>query len=618
MGNKSSKADFDNNNQRNGKQKKKGNPKLDRAFSDSDIPSMRQKNPNRNNNARPQSSMPGFEGESKTLPDKHKQQTDALERDKVSKRFNHSLQDLLRIWPEYSALNRIDIGTIVLEGIETMQKVFTRITEQHEYFRTMSREKQDLHIEVDELKEETLSQKQRIKEYENSLEKYADDVAILKGELKRRGIDPKVPNRSPPEAVVENEKWHEHSDGSDNLSDSQHAQQTKERFAKMGYMPTPIVQMSHNQDVSKVENLIKRSASMRKGGQDENRLVDELNEKLRRLNLELEKAKADRDTYHTKLDDLLADVNNVRRTDVYDGRDRENWDSGELRRLQNELDREQKANQQLKDRLDNLGNKPRFAVDRKTVVDSIVQSYEDLKAQATGHRLEEAFEKSVGRVSVERRSQFICAIMEESYAQAGKLVRTMMTSIKELLADPTPSNNNHTKAIRGHPASAGPLVNRQRNFSFNRGTAQRSSSNATRPSVIGAEVPRELMQDIGDYVESIAENFEPSSMAEAVIDILSREFRECITPALMNHNQFSTFLHNCCALAWRMCIAAPPLYLVSTINDPDTTVDRKLHDISSVNIERTVNQIDYYLWPALYTRKNGMVLVRGMVVLQKA
>jgi len=107
-------------------------------------------------------------------------------------------------------------------------------------------------------------------------------------------------------------------------------------------------------------------------------------------------------------------------------------------------------------------------------------------------------------------------------------------------------------------------------------------------------------------------------LSQAVIDILSREFRECITPALMNHNQFSNFLHQCCALAWRMCIAAPPLYLVSSINDSDTTVDRKLHDISTVNIERTVNQIDYYLWPALFTKKNGIVLIRGTIVLQKA
>ena len=59
-----------------------------------------------------------------------------------------------------------------------------------------------------------------------------------------------------------------------------------------------------------------------------------------------------------------------------------------------------------------MGTKPRFAVDRKEVVDSIKQSFEDLKAKATGARLEEAFDKSVGRVTAERRGQFFCAIME--------------------------------------------------------------------------------------------------------------------------------------------------------------------------------------------------------------
>ena len=58
MGNKSSKGDLDPKNQKNGK--KKGNQKLERAFSDSDIPSMRQKNPNRNNNARPVSNGKEF------------------------------------------------------------------------------------------------------------------------------------------------------------------------------------------------------------------------------------------------------------------------------------------------------------------------------------------------------------------------------------------------------------------------------------------------------------------------------------------------------------------------------------------------------------------------------
>ena len=51
MGNKSSKAEIDNQ-KHGGKNKKKGK-KLERAFSDSDIPSMRQKNPNKTNNVRP-------------------------------------------------------------------------------------------------------------------------------------------------------------------------------------------------------------------------------------------------------------------------------------------------------------------------------------------------------------------------------------------------------------------------------------------------------------------------------------------------------------------------------------------------------------------------------------
>ena len=108
------------------------------------------------------------------------------------------------------------------------------------------------------------------------------------------------------------------------------------------------------------------------------------------------------------------------------------------------------------------------------------------------------------------------------------------------------------------------------------------------------------------------------SVLQSVIDVLRSDFKDCVTPNLLNTPYFNDFLHRCCALAWSLAATNPPLYVSSA----DTHFNPRFHESGSDVMNRSNlsenedRRIGVFVWPTLYVRKRGQVLNKGIVTLE--
>lgn len=74
-----------------------------------------------------------------------------------------------------------------------------------------------------------------------------------------------------------------------------------------------------------------------------------------------------------------------------------------------------------------------------------------------------------------------------------------------------------------------------------------------------------------------------------------------------------TFISECCQLSWRMNISYPPLHI-----SVDTSIkfDDKLHTVFR-SLKMAGASIDHYIWPVLFDREGGEILVKGKVYLKQ-
>ncbi len=109
--------------------------------------------------------------------------------------YQRALGNVLDIWPEYSPLSEISTPILGQHPVEILQSVYTRLFEQHTFIKTLSNEKHEMHQELLELREENETVMCELQDKENKLETLNYDIGILKGNLRRHGLDPGVRDR---------------------------------------------------------------------------------------------------------------------------------------------------------------------------------------------------------------------------------------------------------------------------------------------------------------------------------------------------------------------------------------------------------------------------------------
>ena len=92
---------------------------------------------------------------------------------------------------------------------------------------------------------------------------------------------------------------------------------------------------------------------------------------------------------------------------------------------------------------------------------------------------------------------------------------------------------------------------------------------------------------------------------------LSRSYPEFFSAGLLNHAGYAQFLQDCCRLSWQMNVTSPPMYMSS--RQAGMRFNRQYH---RTQVDRGTVDVDYYVWPVLYRKRNGDVLVKGLVTLR--
>ena len=238
-----------------------------------------------------------------------------------------SLDEVLGIWPEYEPLRDFKLGKSQASLQATLQQVFKRLVEQHASMGNMYRHNHNLRQELQTSKNDTESLNDIIKQKEKELTECISDIGFLRGELKRRGYDPKIPGRNPdkrPSVVLESAEPRHHSRIPSDLSDTvfedpkaeiEHKMRHKESKGQAIALPLLLAEGREGQ-----ENILRRHSSFKgvqsgtfdrehRGGsfrnerektsprgEDQDRLIDSLNERIRRLQTSLDNERRTNDT----------------------------------------------------------------------------------------------------------------------------------------------------------------------------------------------------------------------------------------------------------------------------------------------------------------------------------
>ena len=205
--------------------------------------------------------------------------------------YKRTVDQVILIWPQFDTINTVDPASLTAPQIQTIHEVLRKLYDQYHDVRLVTRERNDVQRELEELKVacDKLRQSESQLQFENRNLK--EDVAILKGELRRRGHNARLPNRS-------------ESDTSANGSprDRLSIPEEEEKPAKLRnsgiYQATPMAKAFGTQE--EMKRAVKRNPSKIKemGGKigrptvavrDRDEEKEELRERIRGLEEELEK-----------------------------------------------------------------------------------------------------------------------------------------------------------------------------------------------------------------------------------------------------------------------------------------------------------------------------------------
>ena len=209
--------------------------------------------------------------------------------------FKTALAEVLKIWPEYFPVKQISVHDSSSDLITTLEQVANRLCQQHNSIKRLSEEYHELKQIFDELREESDALKQMLHRRDEEIDRLKQDCGLLMGELKRRGLDYKLPTRtSTSNADYDPDALSPRSDMSNysSLGREEESGIGVNRKGSKLYAPTPLIMAEGGRSRSFLEKRVKNidlSHSMQdKWVWPESNAPDDLKEKVRWLQAALE------------------------------------------------------------------------------------------------------------------------------------------------------------------------------------------------------------------------------------------------------------------------------------------------------------------------------------------
>ena len=238
----------------------------------------------------------------------------ALANEAILSQYKKRLQLILKIWPELDPLGDLDLTTLRATAIDALQTLYKLSHDEYQEEVTLSKQCVELKDYIVGLEKRCQNQDNELHRKDNQIETLDHELQILTGELRRRGIEPrlldrgsrKLPEEPPsdydtiPFDKPQNERKGSNGGGREERADSVAKKEEEDPYSlnkkRTTYIATPLLQAG---GVKGLESAIRRSQSLRsaqagsvpaQGGAvdqgrapDTSRMVDDLNRKLRTL-----------------------------------------------------------------------------------------------------------------------------------------------------------------------------------------------------------------------------------------------------------------------------------------------------------------------------------------------
>ena len=90
---------------------------------------------------------------------------------------------------------------------------------------------------------------------------------------------------------------------------------------------------------------------------------------------------------------------------------------------------------------------------------------------------------------------------------------------------------------------------------------------------------------------------------------LAIDYRPFIESNCLENKSIGKYMHACARVTWQMVIQQPPMHLTTD----DKEFDDDKHRLWWSCDQKTAKNINFFIWPALYDYKNGILMVKGSV-----
>lgn len=481
--------------------------------------------------------------------------------------LGRALDRLIIAFPKYKDLRYISVDSMDSNAIESLRDFCVKITDYRSEMEVAARRQMERMVE---LEEQCADQNQRLQWQDAEIVRLGELVSSLSSPQQ----DPGYTSAGSDDLEERTKKSNNSQRNATKLSDDSIDLDDSARFRPRGregiYKATPLVIVEGEEGSTEV---VKRTNSLKPVGLDHRNVG--LNERPMSTLYDEDPLPPDAD-----VDEKLI------------------W-------LERSLERERRENIYLRDRLKSKGGvetqesiyevlPSRKGIDREAMVDR----YRRLEEHAIG-RLFASIKRHMAAVSDKRRSQFICAVIENSYTVALSSILHFPDIIHSLLMDPVQALNQRTDGPQRTNPAAKPVRKRSR-------AGQRTSDS----SQLG-DLHETLVKQLITYLQKTSDVTDLTSLAESVCDGLRRNYSDCFSSVLLSQTDFRQFLGDCCRLAWQMAVTTPPFYL----STDSLRMDDRIHE-TLMQDEVTNAQVDHYLWPTLFESRNGDVLYKGRVVIK--
>ncbi|OWF52902.1 uncharacterized protein LOC110447158 [Mizuhopecten yessoensis] len=171
--------------------------------------------------------------------------------------------------------------------------------------------------------------------------------------------------------------------------------------------------------------------------------------------------------------------------------------------------------------------------------------------------------------------QFLCTILMEAFKTCKEVHETLKATIAELLKKPT---------LAVSLDFGGEI-----NYRY--------------------KLPDCLTDGVGQQLRQHYDEIESETIVNIMSKKLAKDYRSFAENNCLQHKSIYKYMHACATVTWQMVVQQPQMYL--TVDDKKFDDDK--HKLWWSCDQKSANNVDFFIWPALYDYKNGILLVKGCV-----